>query len=143
MTLRLRNSGQGHRAHRSAAVIDIATCTVHRGVGRTHRTIQVLRSRTRTFAGSTHIRHCLIQLSGELTQLVRQSQRVIRACRSALVDLVEYRLHTGGDRTQIIATLRSREALRLSHVTLNAQQVGAQTQLSLLQFLRAGIHSRT
>ena len=143
MTLRLRNSGQGHWAHRSAAVIDVATRTVHRSVRRTHRTIEVLRSRTRTLAGSTHIRHGLIQLSGELTQLVRQSQRVIRASRSALVDLVEHRLHTGGNRTQIIATLRGSEALRLSHVTLNAQQVGAQTQLSLLQFLRAGIHRRT
>ena len=143
MTLRLRNSGQGHRTHRSTAVIDVATRTVHRSVRRTHRTIQVLRSRTRTLTGSTHIRHCLIQLGGKLTQLVRQSQRVIRASRSALIDLVEHRLHTGSDRTQIIATLRCSQALRLSHVTLNAQQVGAQTQLSLLQLMRAGIHCRT
>ena len=143
MTLRLRDSGQGHRAHRSTAVIDVATRTVHRSVCGTHRTIQVLRSRTRTLAGSTHIRHCLIQLGGKLTQLVRQSQRVIRASRSALVDLVEHRLHTGSDRTQIIAALRCSQALRLSHVTLNAQQVGAQTQLSLLQLMRAGIHCRT
>ena len=143
VTLRLRDSGQSHRTHRGAAVIDVATRAVHRSVCGTHRTIQVLRSRARTLAGSTHIRHCLIQLSGELTQLVRQSQRIIRASRSALVDLVEHRLHTGGDRTQIIATLRCREALRLRHVTLNAQQVGAQTQLRLLQLLRAGIHSRT
>ena len=75
--------------------------------------------------------------------MVRQSQRVIRASRSALIDLVEHCLHTGGERTQIIATLRYSKALRLRHVTLNAQQIGAQTQLSLLQLMRTGIHSRT